>query len=273
MTDDGLTGPSGWAFLVARGRRQGYRSILVPDFLAEAGEYGLLDEVVHGDVPASSGPRIEHLASSAAGRLTLAYRTSSLTYADLGRDRQPAGGDAAKHGPGDIVVDEHGRPLELLYGFVSPAPGLRQADETDLRTAREEALRAYRRFLTDEDSFTVQLSAPFRLLSVVDRPAEPILPAPDRRPGPPPLDRRTGPPPLDRRTGPPPLDRRPPEPPITRPPRDRRSTALKLVIAALLLAIVAVAAILLSNRGGDDEADIDAPRPTAVLLQATVARG
>ena len=259
MTDDGLTGPRGWAFLVARGRHRGYRSILVPDFLAETGEYGLLDEVVRGDVPASSGPRIEHLDTPAAGRLTLAYRTSSLTYADLGRERQPAGGDAAKHGPGDIVVDEHGRPLELLYGFVLPAPGLREADEMDLRTAREEALRAYRRFLTDEDSFTVQLSAPFRLLSVVDRPAEPILPPPDPR------------------TGPPPPDRRPPDPPITYPPGDRRSTALKLVIAAVLLAIVAVAAILLSmllsDRGDDDETDIDAPRPTAVLLQATVARG
>jgi hypothetical protein len=259
MTDDGLTGPRGWAFLVARGRHRGYRSILVPDFLAEAGEYGLLDEVVHGDVPASSGPRIEHLATPTAGRLTLAYRTSSLTYADLGREHQPAGGDAARHGPGDIVVDEHGRPLELLYGFVSPAAGLREADEIDLRTAREEALRAYRRFLTDEDSFTVQLSAPFRLLSVVDRPAEPIRPAPDPRPGPPALDRR------------------PPGAPITtRLPRDRRSTVLKLVIAAVLLAIVAVAAILLSmllSDRGDDETDIDAPRPTAVLLQATVARG
>lgn len=41
----------GWAFIVARGRRQGYRSVLVPDFLAESKEYGVLGETVGGDFP------------------------------------------------------------------------------------------------------------------------------------------------------------------------------------------------------------------------------
>jgi len=41
----------GWAFLVARGRRKGYRSVLVPDFLAESNEYGILGETVGGDFP------------------------------------------------------------------------------------------------------------------------------------------------------------------------------------------------------------------------------
>ncbi|MEN3306956.1 MAG: hypothetical protein V7603_3158 [Micromonosporaceae bacterium] len=160
---------NGWAFLVARGRRRGYRSILVPDFLVESNEYGMLTESVRGDVDPAGAPRIQQITARSAGRLALAYRTWRMTGADL----DPGGG-------GEPPTDMHGRPLDLLYGFVSRAAAIREASEADLRSARAEALRAYRRFLADEAAFTVQPSRAFALHSVLDGA---VAAAP--RPGPP----------------------------------------------------------------------------------------
>jgi hypothetical protein len=141
----------GWAFLVARGRQRGYRSILVPDFLLDTAEYGLLTENVRGDVDPAGPPRVEQVTAPATGRLALAYRSRRLLESDL---------DA-----GQPVTDMHGRPLDLLYGFVSrgrvPAPS-----EADLAVALGEALAAYRCFLAGEAGFAVRASHAFALRSV-----------------------------------------------------------------------------------------------------------
>lgn len=139
-----------WAFLVARGRRKGYRSVLVPDFLAESDEYGILGETVGGDFPAAGSPRIESVSAPMTGAITLAYQTQRLTYADLDEDRLPTNNTALSHATDDLITDEHGRPLDLLYGFVCRTPRIRETHEADLIAARAEALRAYRRFLADE---------------------------------------------------------------------------------------------------------------------------
>lgn len=171
MTEQSVS--RGWAFLVARGRRKGYRSVLVPDFLAESNEYGILGETVGGDFPAAGSPRIESVSAPMTGAITLAYQTQRLTYADLDEDRLPTNSTALSHATDDLITDEHGRPLDLLYGFVCRTPRIRETHEADLIAARAEALRAYRCFLADETGFTLEISKPFVLRSVASGPEEP----------------------------------------------------------------------------------------------------
>jgi len=161
----------GWAFLVARGRHRGYRSILVPDFLAASNEYGLVTESVRGDVDPAGAPRVHRVTAPGSGPLTLVYRTRRVTGADLDHGHPDHG-----HPAGDPPTDEHGRPLDLLYGFVSRGGAVHEVDEADLRSAQEEALHAYRRFLADEDGSGVQTSGAFTLRSRTGRATEPDRP-------------------------------------------------------------------------------------------------
>lgn len=144
----------GWAFLVARGRYKGYQSLLVPDFLAESNEYGVLSQATGGDSPPDGTPAVARVHGLAAGDVVLTYRTHRLTQADLGSSS------------GDPLTDEFGRPLDLLYGFVVRAAGISELDDTDFGTAQAEALRTYQRFLADESAFELETSNPFVLRSV-----------------------------------------------------------------------------------------------------------
>jgi hypothetical protein len=158
----------GWAFLVARGRHHGYRSILVPDFIANNSENGYLTENVRGAADGSDHWRIEQLVAPASGQMTLAYHTHRLTHGDL----DPAGGPTGD--PGDLVTDEHGRPLDLLYGFAVRGEVIDALDEADLRAAKDEALPVYRRFLADEAGFSTQTSKAFPLRSAATRRTKPL---------------------------------------------------------------------------------------------------
>ena len=165
---DGGT-PQGWAFLVARGRHRGYRSLLVPDFLAEVNQSGTLTDAVSGDV-ASSAPRIRTIKTSAAGAITAVYRIQRLTYADLTQGSVTIDDAGGGHAPDEVVTDEHGRPLDLLFGFVVRNKRISEVQEADLTVARNEAMGAYRRFLVDEARFSPEVSRAFSLRSMVGRP-------------------------------------------------------------------------------------------------------
>jgi len=169
---------TGWAFLVARGRHLGYRSILVPDFIAENRENGYLTENVRGAADGSELRRIEQIAAPVSGRMTLVYLTHRITPGDL---------DPADRSSGDangLVTDEHGRPLDLLCGFATRGQVIDDLDDADLRAAKDEALPAYRRFLADEAGFSPETSEAFPLRSVATRPAErfdrPVTPSATR---------------------------------------------------------------------------------------------
>jgi hypothetical protein len=123
---------SGWAFLVARGRRQGFRARLVPAVLAERGLAGLVEE------------------NRSADGVTLVSRQHRIR----GEDVDTAG-----------VLDEHGRPLDIRYGFACVDGTIGAVDEADLAAALTQALATYRRFLADESGFAMELSAPFPLRS------------------------------------------------------------------------------------------------------------
>jgi hypothetical protein len=153
----------GWPFLVARGRERGYRTILATGFLTERRLHGLLSDAANGQ-----GPREVEVERPGVGRLTLVCRTEQMTEAELDGGR----------GEG-LATDEHGRPLEILYGIVCRGRLGGHVDDADLGAARAEALASYRRFLAEENGFGVDTSDAFALRGVTAvADAAPPKPAP-----------------------------------------------------------------------------------------------
>jgi len=221
----------GWAFLVARGRRKGYQSLLVPDFLVQSNEYGALGQAASGDFAPEGAPRFSRINGLAAGDVTLAYLTQRLTPADL--DGSPAAGS---------VTDEFGRPLDLLYGFVCRGEDIVDLREADFTAARSEALRTYQRFLADESGFVLESSRPFVLHSITARvqqqqpvPVPEPMPVADATPAPYPVP----PPPAPASTA-------------VSPPVPVKPTFSPVLAGALIL-VVSLIAWLVLFRGDDGE--------------------
>jgi hypothetical protein len=155
----GILPSSRWSFLVARGRHQGYQSILVPDFLARAGARSVLPDAVRTGEPGGQVPITARIATP-NGPMVITYRTHRLTYADLVKASDETVEDRnVEHSPEEIVTDDNGRPLDLLYGYVSRAKYAGRNQENDLRIAYAQALDAYRSFFADE-TVPVQISKP-----------------------------------------------------------------------------------------------------------------
>jgi branched-chain amino acid transport system substrate-binding protein len=111
------------------------------------------------------------LPAAGAEQSTAHYTVQRVTRADVNAD-----------GRGDeLLTDEHGRPLEMLYGVVTRGPQSKALTEDDLRTARTEALVSYGRFLANEHEFTVERSSA-RVLSA-SRAAPATAPHPTAAPG------------------------------------------------------------------------------------------
>ncbi|MEW2136995.1 hypothetical protein AB0892_10400 [Streptomyces sp. NPDC005409] len=141
---------SAWPFLVARGRHRGYRTLLAPDFLLADGDYGVLDDsVTPGRVPEQV--QVVPVVTRSGRHLTVVHTTHQVTAADV--DEAPR--------------DEFGRPLRLMYGFVCEEGRFAAPDPADLDACRATALAAYRRFLGDEEGFTVEPGRQFALRSPV----------------------------------------------------------------------------------------------------------
>ncbi|TQM38423.1 hypothetical protein [Pseudonocardia cypriaca] len=169
---------SRWPFLVARGRRVGYRVVLAPDFLVRNRQHHLLAEHVGAGPAGPDGRSVVELPTTGFGPVVVTYREEHAAAAELLPGSEP-----------ETLRDRHGRPLELLYGVVTagrPEP----VDDRDLAEARDAAIEAYRRFLADEEGADVQPSpgsAPHAAPPApqpVARPERPARPVPARRPAP-----------------------------------------------------------------------------------------
>lgn len=139
---------TGWAFLVARGRRSGYRVLVAPDFLVAAGDHGVLEQVV----AAPEGTSSVQLTSAAGRRLSIACATYRVTPAEVSDPR-----------------DEHGRPLRLIYGLVGTVP-LDPAPE-QLAAALAESVAAYQHFLAAEGDSPLVRSAARPVRAAAGQPA------------------------------------------------------------------------------------------------------
>jgi hypothetical protein len=144
------SGSVGWAFLVARTRTRGYRLMLAPADRA-AIRTDLIERCARPDV--NGGPTIQIVRDGQAV-LSLVFDTHRLTGADLAAA-------SVRTEPADLILDEHGRPIDVVYGFVCAA-AVQEAADSDLATARAQALDAYRRALTGGQA---PPSEPYRLES------------------------------------------------------------------------------------------------------------
>ena len=140
----------GWPFLIGAGRRHEYRTLVAPDFLVEAAAYGALDRYVGRTADGEIGAVEIRWADRPFWAV---YRTETVTEADVPDPR-----------------DEHGRPLQVLAGFVCPGR-VPAPDTADLAVARDAGMAVYRRYLDAEDRFGVVASTPFPLRSVLPRAA------------------------------------------------------------------------------------------------------
>ena len=141
----------GWAFLVARGRRTVYRTALAPGSLVEADLQHLLAQATG----ATAGrARLVEAGDARTGQFSIGYRSEQLADGAL-----EAEGSEGAH----ALTDEHGRPLEIIYGFVSWDELEEQLESEDLQTARKQALQTYARFLANETAHRVEISEPFSL--------------------------------------------------------------------------------------------------------------
>ncbi len=149
MVNSVLPQTQAWPFLVGRGRYEGYQTLLAPSFLVEHDMHESLSEATPSVPPGVLG-RAE-VSCPGVGSLALTYTTDGIA---TGSDSTNRVGE---------WTDEHGRPLEMLYGVVAQAPLSDTLTISDLRRAREEALEAYRSFLAREDDYTVRISQPYSL--------------------------------------------------------------------------------------------------------------
>lgn len=143
----------GWPFLIGRGHRAGYRTLLAPAPLLAVGDHTVLaDHVEPGAAP--DRPGVIELKTPSGRPISVVHATHQVSAADLGQTDAPR--------------DEHGRPLHLLYGFVCPRARTIRPDEADLRTALITALAVYRTFLANENGFATEAAKPFPLRSALD---------------------------------------------------------------------------------------------------------
>ena len=144
----------GWSFLVARGRRTRFRTLLAPQFLVDENLHHLLAESTGAGGVGADGARIVEVDNAAVGPLSVGYTSDRLVRADV---------EATSPNGDELLADEHGRPLEIVYGVVSRDELQGPLDAEDLQTARTQALHSYRSFLTDESGHSVDTSVPFAL--------------------------------------------------------------------------------------------------------------
>jgi hypothetical protein len=147
---------------------------LAPDFLVAHNLHSVLSESAGGDSADEGGRHTIEINNSEVGHMSLTYRTEQVKrrYVDEESDKQD-----------ELVLDEHGRPLELLYGVVSRHQPPSTVDERDLQWAREEAVVSYRRFLGEEDTFQIDASRSFLLHgSKASVPGSDADPRPSERP-------------------------------------------------------------------------------------------
>lgn len=225
----------GWAFLVGRGRTEGYRTLLAPDFLIADRQFGILAQKVVGDVPPEGPPKLAR-AALPGGELTIVFRTLRVTEGLLESMVANSGEGSAE--PDALVTDQEGRPLDLSFGFATFATLDARPDERDLDMAREQALASYRRFIVGEAAYTIEPSRAFTLRA-------PSPPKPESRPVPaaggypgPPVSRG----------------------PVSHPQQpargdvgaDRPAIPASAGIAVVVVLLVVMAVVFVLSQGGDD---------------------
>jgi branched-chain amino acid transport system substrate-binding protein len=144
----------GFAFLVARGRHTGFRTLLAPGFLVDAGVHNVLADSTGTSAADCNDARITEVHNAVVGLFSVGYTSEPIERDDI----ESAGVDRR-----ELLEDEHGRALEMVYGVVCRDELSAPLNAEDLQTARAHAFQRYRSFLADETKQHVEPSMPFVL--------------------------------------------------------------------------------------------------------------
>lgn len=155
-----------WPYAVARGRLTGFQAIVVPDFLADAGEAYLLEYASGAEVGAGSAELVVRaVRGSATGPVTIAYRVANATA-----DRYGLEGDTP-------LRDRAGRDIRVFEGLALrlPARSVAAAEITaaDMDGVSARISPAFRRLWEAADPIEADRSASVSLGS--GRPDSPVL--------------------------------------------------------------------------------------------------
>lgn len=135
-----------WPFMIGRGRRTGYRTLLCPEILVRDHAYGVLERKTEPNM--GRGRPMETRLRTQDGRaLTVVQVSRRVTPADL-----PDTAD---------LYDTHGRPLVVIYGLVFEGTLSVTPANTDLERARQAAMAAFADFLADEDGSELAVGRSF----------------------------------------------------------------------------------------------------------------
>jgi tetratricopeptide (TPR) repeat protein len=95
-----------WPFLVSRNRTFGYRTVVAPQFLHEQGAPNILMELAGGDVCSEEYAYYREIYGLKAAELTLIFCVFRAKEYHIGLESEKS------------LVDEHGRPIDLIEGIV-----------------------------------------------------------------------------------------------------------------------------------------------------------
>jgi hypothetical protein len=126
-----------WPYAVSRDERSGYQAVVVPEFLADAGQAYVLEYASRGQTSQPGTVTVREIHGAVTDPLSLAYRITE-TRADPGR---PEGGDGPEDGAGKTV--------RIFEGLVLPMPAEQVASlgltVADLDAAASIAAPAFRK--------------------------------------------------------------------------------------------------------------------------------
>lgn len=148
----GGNGHLAWPFLIARGRRSGYQTLVCPEPLAIDDAYGILEREIEPN-PDRDTPSTLELRTTDGRTFTAVHLSHVASAEDLGA------ADAR---------DAHGRPLLLIFGLLWERALVLELSTADVDIAFQTALTAYRRFLADEDHYSLAVSRPFPTSSTIE---------------------------------------------------------------------------------------------------------
>jgi hypothetical protein len=126
-----------WPYAVSRGERSGYQAIVVPGFLAEAGQAYLLEYASKGEASEPGHLTVREVAGAATRPLSIAYRVAEARAAHYG-----LAGDG-------VLADRVGRTIRIFEGLVLRLPAEQVASvrltAEDLDAVAEVAGPAFRK--------------------------------------------------------------------------------------------------------------------------------
>lgn len=222
---------TGGPFLISRGSSVGYQVVAAPGELIEGDRASNLISAVAGDAPE---PVVTEIDLGGGEMMQAVYLSRRLTQGDLA----PGSGCPSPAAP---VLDEHGRPIEALYGFVLMGAFDLDPSRHDLDHCWAAVTPTLRAFFAHETSWAIEPTERFDLETTTTvRPPvapQPVRAEPERPPG---------------QVVPPPAGRPPGQ--VVPPPARRPRVAP--VAAAVGLLLVVVLAIRLVRSGPDAPPDL-----------------